>query len=183
VTEAAPIAPVLMAKATPAAPAMKPVRVIVRAARMPSMSTTLSWRQLREQRHFVVLAQSRLVGNGPGERKVSVQTSAISALRSFEVRLLPYILNAATTPQVDSRITAVRIYFQSVARLLNRGALHEEIFASYFDMTPTVWKSLKPITAVIRERSRQIAGVRCLPSSTTTKNCPFAIALSSDRIR
>jgi hypothetical protein len=65
----------------------------------------------------------------------------------------PETLEAATTPQVDPRITAVGIHFQSVARLLNRGALDEELFAPYFDMTPTVWKSLQPIAAVIRERT------------------------------
>lgn len=65
----------------------------------------------------------------------------------------PETLKAATTPQVDPRITAIGIHFQSVARLINRWALDEELFAAYFDMTPTVWKSLQRVAAVIRERT------------------------------
>jgi hypothetical protein len=64
----------------------------------------------------------------------------------------PAVIAAATTPEVDRRITAVGVHFQSVSRLLNQGVLDERLFAPYFDTTPRVWRTLEPIAAVIRER-------------------------------
>src|SRR6202035_5148465 len=72
------------------------------------------------------------------ETQTAEMLEARRYLRSLDLAN-PETLNAATTPQVDSRVITVGNHFQSVARLLNRGALDEEIFASYFDVIPTVW--------------------------------------------
>lgn len=64
----------------------------------------------------------------------------------------PETLQAATTPELDRRLSAIGIHYQSVARLMNRGVLDEELFAHYFDLTPRVWRDLQPVAAVIRER-------------------------------
>lgn len=90
-------------------------------------------------------------------------TQFLSALQSPELtdarRFLQHldvtdatVVTAVTTPELDPRITAVGVHFQSVARLLNQGVLDERLFAPYFDTTPRVWRSLQPIAAVIRER-------------------------------
>jgi uncharacterized protein (DUF488 family) len=65
----------------------------------------------------------------------------------------PEALRAATTPELDHRISTIAIHYQEVARLLNRGVLDQELFGAYFDMTPRVWKQLEPVAAVIRERA------------------------------
>jgi hypothetical protein len=65
----------------------------------------------------------------------------------------PEILRAATVPEVDRRILAIGVHYQEVARLLNLGVLEEELFGAYFDMAPRVWKALRPIAEVIRERT------------------------------
>ncbi len=65
----------------------------------------------------------------------------------------PETLRAATTPELDRRISTIAIHYQEVARLLNRGVLDQELFGAYFDMTPRVWKQLQPVAAVIRERA------------------------------
>jgi len=64
----------------------------------------------------------------------------------------PEVLRAHTTPELDPRIVAIGVHFQSVARLLNRGVLDEDLFATYFDIAPRVWKNLQPVAGVMRER-------------------------------
>jgi hypothetical protein len=64
----------------------------------------------------------------------------------------PETLAAATTPELDRRLSTIGVHYQSVARLMNRGVLDEELFAHYFDMMPRVWRDLQPVAAVIRER-------------------------------
>jgi len=64
----------------------------------------------------------------------------------------PETLAAATTPELDRRLSTIGVHYQSVARLMNRGVLDEELFAHYFDLMPRVWRGLQPVAAVIRER-------------------------------
>lgn len=65
----------------------------------------------------------------------------------------PEVLRAATVPDLDPRLMALGVHYQLVSRLLNRGILDDELFMSHYDTAPRVWKQLKPVAAVMRERT------------------------------
>jgi hypothetical protein len=65
----------------------------------------------------------------------------------------PEALRAATEPELDDRIRHIATHFQSVARLLNLGVLDEEMFAGHVATAAPVWKALRPVYRVMRERT------------------------------
>lgn len=85
----------------------------------------------------------------------SFQSPEMSAARHFLATCDmtdPTTVASLTSPVVEPRVLAVGAHYQTVARLLNRGVLDEELFGAYHDTAPRIWTSLKPIADVMRQR-------------------------------
>lgn len=66
----------------------------------------------------------------------------------------PQALQAATTPDLDSRIRMVGTHFQTVARLLNQGVLEEQLFAAHIVTAPHIWNAIEPAVEIARKRAK-----------------------------
>lgn len=64
-------------------------------------------------------------------------------------------IERVTTPVLDRRLALFGAHFQCVCGLLNIGVLDEKMFAMYFSLAPQVWRMLKPIAYLLRERDEQ----------------------------
>ena len=86
----------------------------------------------------------------------SFQSPEMTAARSFLATCDmtdPATVASLTSPVVEPRLSAVGTHYQTVARLLNRGVLDEELFGGYHDTAPRLWTKLKPVADVLRQRA------------------------------
>ncbi len=65
----------------------------------------------------------------------------------------PQALRAATQPELDDRIRRLATHFQAVACLLNLGVLNEEMFVAHIGTAALVWRAVRPVYRIMRERS------------------------------